>query len=61
MYTVTQNKMKLSIVIIPLLNGCVTSQHDREHHCATVCEGKCTTSCDIVIEQGGTEVHLPGQ
>jgi hypothetical protein len=54
-------KTNAIIAIILLLNGCVTSQHDREHHCATVCEGKCTTNCDIVIEQGGTEVHLPGQ
>jgi hypothetical protein len=50
----------MSIGLFLLLNGCVTSQWDRQHQCQQTCDGKCSQSCAVVVEQGATEVKLPG-
>ena len=50
-----------SMVLFLLLSGCISSKFDREHHCKMTCNGECNSSCDIIMEQGSTEVTLPGQ
>ena len=44
-----------------LLAGCISSKFDREHHCKMTCKGECNSSCEIIMEQGSTEITLPGQ
>jgi protein involved in sex pheromone biosynthesis len=60
MTTMMQNMIISNTALLLLLNGCVTSQWDRQHQCQQTCDGKCSQSCAVVVEQGATEVKLPG-
>jgi uncharacterized membrane protein len=51
---------QIAAVLILMLSSCVTSQWDRQHQCQQTCDGKCSQSCAVVVEQGATEVKLPG-
>ena len=54
-------KAHIAIVLSLTLFSCVTSQWDRQHQCKQSCDGKCTQDCSVVVEQGSTEVKLPGR
>jgi len=60
MMSITQRNFSLGL-IVTVLSGCISSKFDREHHCKMTCKGECNSSCDIIMEQGSTEVTLPGQ
>ena len=60
MMSITQRNFSLGF-IVAVLSGCISSKFDREHHCKMTCKGECNSSCDIIMEQGSTEITLPGQ